>query len=296
MKTKGEEARNHVITQLTRSQINFEQIDTDKDNFEKITIKGLPPSISVDEIKTELASRDYPIAHVRQIVKHSVINGKKTSDPLPVWVLTFTKTNTIQDKLRNLNALFHIKIRLEKYRGIQGVRQCYNCQGFGHVANLCNKRAKCVRCCENHKLTDCLNTETLKCANCNDTHPASYRQCTSYKQATTAHYNRLQAKTNTTAQRNSIPPIQQAAPIPPPSRPTNRPNMTYSHIVQNTQRREHFPPLHNETEQTQRNTGQANQTDMDFTQILNLLTMIAKQPQLLDVIISLATALKNNGP
>ena len=164
VKTKGEEAKNHVATQLTRSQINFEPIETDKDNFEKITIKGLPPSITVEEIKTELASREYPISHVRQIIKHSTIQGKKTSEPLPVWVLTFTKTNTLQDKLKNLNALFHIRIRMEKYRGIQGVRQCFNCQGFGHVANLCNKRAKCVRCGENHKLTDCPNAE-LKCAN-----------------------------------------------------------------------------------------------------------------------------------
>ena len=291
VKTKGEEAKNHVAKQLNKSQITIEPIETDKDNHEKLTIKGLPPSITEDEIKAELASREFPITHVRQIVKHSIIQGKKTSEPLPVWVLTFTKTDTLQDKLKTLNALFHIRIRLEKYRGIQGVRQCFNCQGFGHVANLCNKRAKCVRCGENHKLSDCPNTNTLKCANCQDTHTASYRQCNIYRQAVTAHESRVQAKTkkhNSTHTANST-----TSPTP---RTTTRPNMTYSHIVQNNQRRDKFPLLPTENAQAQDPLAQLSLTNMDLSPILNLLTMISKQPHLLDVIITLATALKNNGP
>ena len=166
IRTTGDEAKNHVINQLRNNQIQFETINTDRDQSEKITIKGLPPSITVDEIKNELNAREFPVTHVRQIVKNTTVDGKKTSEPLSVWVLTLTKTQNLQDKLLTLNALFHIRIRVEKYRGIHGVRECFNCQGLGHVAHMCNKKAKCVRCGESHKLNQCPNTHTLKCANC----------------------------------------------------------------------------------------------------------------------------------
>ena len=130
IRTTGDEAKNHVINQLRSNQIQFETIITDRDLSEKVTIKGLPPSISVEEIKNELIAREFPVTNVRQIVKNTTIEGKKISEPLPVWVLTLTKTQSLQDKLLTLNALFHIRIRVEKYRGIQGVKTVLQLSGL----------------------------------------------------------------------------------------------------------------------------------------------------------------------
>ena len=102
-------------------------------------------------------------------------------------------------------------------------------------------------------------------------------------------------RTFTQVQRNTVPPTQQTAPPPPPpQRVMTRPNITYSKIVQDT-RREDFPQLQTDSAQAQDTIAQPS-LNMDLAPILNLLTMIAKQPHLLDIIITLATALKNNGP
>ena len=145
-----------------------------------MTIKGLPPHFTEDEIKTELAELQYPILHVRQICRSSIDDGRKVKTPLPIWILTFQKSTDMTDKLDNLTSLFNIKIRTEPYKAMQGIRQCYNCQDFGHTAQLCNRPPKCVRCGENHHLKDCTNQNHLKCANCKGQHPASFRQCKIY--------------------------------------------------------------------------------------------------------------------
>ena len=130
IRTKTEEAKDYVISSLQKEKITYTALNNDRDLLEKITIKGLPPSFTAEEIREELLTLEYPIQNVRQIVKHSHIEGRKTSVPLPIWVLTFHKTETLKDKLNHLNSLFCIRIRREAYAGIQGVRPVLQLPGL----------------------------------------------------------------------------------------------------------------------------------------------------------------------
>ena len=61
--------------------------------------------------------------------------------------------------------------------------RCYKCQMFGHVADSCKNKVRCVRCGEGHSYNDCPNKETRKCCRCNQNHSAAYLGCNSYKDA-----------------------------------------------------------------------------------------------------------------
>ena len=59
----------------------------------------------------------------------------------------------------------------------------FKCQGFGHKAQNCTKKQKCVVCGEAHSHKNCPNKEkrTSKCANCRGPHVPNYRGCPVYK-------------------------------------------------------------------------------------------------------------------
>lgn len=59
------------------------------------------------------------------------------------------------------------------------LRQCYNCQKFGHLANQCKtKSSVCVNCSQNHRKDDC-SSIIKKCANCKGSHAATDKKCPS---------------------------------------------------------------------------------------------------------------------
>ena len=54
--------------------------------------------------------------------------------------------------------------------------QCYKCQRFGHSAEGCNSKVRCLVCSGPHKVSDCQNGE-IRCANCGGPHKANSRDC-----------------------------------------------------------------------------------------------------------------------
>ena len=73
--------------------------------------------------------------------------------------------------------------KVEEFRQPVSVRQCFNCQCFGHSAQNCKSKQKCVICGENHSHKGCPKKEAKqpKCANCSGPHVASYEGCPEYK-------------------------------------------------------------------------------------------------------------------
>ena len=59
--------------------------------------------------------------------------------------------------------------------------QCYNCQGFSHLAANCTSESKCRKCGEKHSSKECTNLLEIKCTNCGLDHAASDYSCPVYK-------------------------------------------------------------------------------------------------------------------
>ncbi|KAJ5987693.1 hypothetical protein N7481_002903 [Penicillium waksmanii] len=61
------------------------------------------------------------------------------------------------------------------------VRQCFNCQQYGHIGTSCANKTKCVYCAGEHQSRDCTTRmhegKERKCANCEGAHPAWSEDC-----------------------------------------------------------------------------------------------------------------------
>ena len=73
--------------------------------------------------------------------------------------------------------------KVEEFCAPISVRQCYNCQNFGHSAKNCPAKIICVICGEDHSHKGYPNREIKqpKCANCKGPHVANYQGCPAYK-------------------------------------------------------------------------------------------------------------------
>ena len=100
---------------------------------------------------------------------------------------------------------------MEEFRAPISVRQCYNCQNFGHSAKNCQAKIKCVICEVGHSHKGCPNREKkqLKCANCKGPHVANYKGCPAYKkQVFRQHVLGNQNSYASILKQNSAPPPQ----------------------------------------------------------------------------------------
>ena len=66
--------------------------------------------------------------------------------------------------------------RPERYAPQCRLNQCFNCQGYGHKANVCTRKVRCGKCAQEHDTRKC-ESETMQCANCKDSHHAWHQEC-----------------------------------------------------------------------------------------------------------------------
>ena len=91
-------------------------------------------------------------------------------------------------KIALFNGIFfgRIRIRCEPFRPAPSITQCYQCQGFNHIAKDCKSQVKCMRCAKPHKSSECpgkgKDSFKPKCTNCNGEHVAASRECPKYKE------------------------------------------------------------------------------------------------------------------
>ena len=99
--------------------------------------------------------------------------------------------------------------KVEEIRSPVSVQQCWNCQNFGHSAEKCKAKTKCLICGESHHHKGCPNRETKqpRCANCKGSHVASHKGCQSQKkQALRQHVVDNQKSYAAILHQNTAPP------------------------------------------------------------------------------------------
>jgi hypothetical protein len=71
-----------------------------------------------------------------------------------IYVVTF-QPGTDTNKVLQLHKLCHYIVKWEKYKNSRPIRQCFNCQSFGHSSTFCGRPSKCVKCDQQHASKDC---------------------------------------------------------------------------------------------------------------------------------------------
>ena len=64
----------------------------------------------------------------------------------------------------------------ERYTLQCRIKQCFNCQKYGHKASECTRKARCGKCTQEHETKEC-QSETALCANCKGPHYAWVHEC-----------------------------------------------------------------------------------------------------------------------
>ena len=97
-------------------------------------------------------------------------------------------SSSIKISFNNLNmpnsvTLFHSFFRVRPF--VYEPLHCYKCQRFGHRADSCKGKTRCLLCGQEHKNKDCNYKceEDFKCANCGGQHKANSNKCTHYSNA-----------------------------------------------------------------------------------------------------------------
>ena len=148
----------------------------------RLVLKGVPSNVPEEVVRADLISHNIQVVRISQLTKadrvtHTVITK------YPTFVITFP-TDTDIRKVLHIHKLCQCIVKWEKFKNSRPVRQCFNCQSFGHSSNFCGKPSKCVKCDQSHASKDCTKPASTppKCTNCGGDHPANFSGCPRYQQ------------------------------------------------------------------------------------------------------------------
>lgn len=141
-----------------------------------ILIRSVPTSVTDEEIKESLLLENITPKSVTRFVYRS---GEKLKT-----VKVSLGLRSEKDQVLNTG----VKIGYESFKCIEfkeqeNITQCFRCQKFNHTSHLCEAPVRCVRCSENHRISEECKNAAVKCANCNESHYANYKGCSFYKTA-----------------------------------------------------------------------------------------------------------------
>ena len=116
-----------------------------------LAVKGVPTDITETDFKEFLNLNKICYA------KAEGLKSKKDGRVLPIFQLELSDPAEAEALLsQNLMCnITGIVYKVEEFRQPVSVRQCFNCQRFGHSAQYCKSKQKCVICGENHSHKGC---------------------------------------------------------------------------------------------------------------------------------------------
>lgn len=170
----NEEAYRKLVSAIKETELKWFTFEDKQNRLQKVIAKKLPASCATDSIVNDLRNKQN-----LKIVNVTNILGKRDRAPLPVFMLSFSKEESIE-KIYAIETIMGVKVHIEPIKKSKLVPQCKVCQRFGHTQKYCSRDPRCVKCGLAHKTANCTlpkRVEQPKCCNCNERHPASYRGC-----------------------------------------------------------------------------------------------------------------------
>ena len=99
-------------------------------------------------------------------------------------MITVDKAKKNLNLLKDVREILRFQISIQDFKNPSKSIQCFRCQNFGHKAEFCNLKNRCVKFDGNHNTRACVKAAGTppKCTNCGGEHPANYRGCPTAKQ------------------------------------------------------------------------------------------------------------------
>lgn len=177
--------KNHyTYTPKERKNINF-------------IIRGINNSYSPEEIIDEINSLNLENVNIVKCSEYKTRDSIRNNRKLDLFMLSLSFGSDIKP-LISIKYLLNQRVYFEKIAQNQECVQCHRCQRFGHSANNCSMKPRCLKCLESHLTTDCDNVKKINktvvnsvtgitsnemitvpiCTNCGkEGHPANYKNC-----------------------------------------------------------------------------------------------------------------------
>lgn len=206
------EGHQRIIELVKKLEIEAHTFASEQSAFTTMILGGIDSSTPTAEIEDEILA----LTGIKAEVTDMFGRGRVTEEnkkPNPVKICKYRVSATREDMAVIMTApLFSTSPRSiakmwEKPHRPE-VMQCFNCQRFGHSSRFCMRKARCVRCPQDHARGCCAHTKEVGkayCVNCKIfDHPANYRQCPFYKAAIASQRLKVERTAAVTAERRRV--------------------------------------------------------------------------------------------
>jgi hypothetical protein len=178
-----------IIKVLMDRNTEFHTYKPRQDRSVRVVFKNLHPSTDVNDIKQALKDEGHEVTNIWNVKQ------RNTNKPLPIHFVDI-KPHTTNKDIYKITTLLNTIVKVETPHTKRNIPQCMRCQKYGHTKNYCRNTPRCVKCAQ-HLTSECprkTTDENVRCANCNEPHPANYRGCIIHKQLQQKMYPTLRAR------------------------------------------------------------------------------------------------------
>jgi len=126
-------------------------------------VRGVDPSLSIDEILQVLKWRDRPmeVRSIERLKFRDMRNNNELKESNSI------KIDFVSNLLPEFISIWNVKSKVRPY--INKIRKCYNCFKWGHSSTFCRNSSACSGCGFSHESEDCSN-ESFNCPDCKQLH------------------------------------------------------------------------------------------------------------------------------
>jgi len=190
--TKSSSDYNILLSEIKSAKLAYHTYPLPEAVQPRLVLKGIPTNVPEEDVRADLEAHNIQVVKISQLSKTDRVS-RAIITKYPIFIITFSP-GTDMCKVLQIHKLCNCIVKWEKYKNSRPVRQCFNCQSFGHSSAFCGKPSKCVKCDQPHASKDCSKPVGTppKCVNCGGDHPANFTGCPQYLQQ--LHHS--QRKTN----------------------------------------------------------------------------------------------------
>lgn len=165
-----------IVKFLDNNNLAYHTYQLKKERSYRVVVKKLHYSTPIDELKTEIESKGHKVRNITNI------KTRNHREPLPMFFVDLEPSQNNKD-IYEITRLYNCVVKIEPPLKTDDIVQCHRCQQFGHTKTYCRNTFICVKCGLNHPTKVCPKPPNAnpKCANCLESHAASYKGCEVYR-------------------------------------------------------------------------------------------------------------------